>query len=382
MSDESTTDLSAILRRVRNLLVKAEHEGTPAAEAETARRMADAMMLKYAVDQAMLDASRPEQERGKPGILVVETAGNDDENTVGYVDWMAEILAQHCRCKLKSYYNWDRENRTWTAKVYGFDGDLRYFEVLYTTARLHMLEAVRPRYQANLTLEENAYRLHNAGFNWLEISTQMGWKKVDVYYVGTEALRRIGDMKVPYYHSGTDVYEPATQVGSRVKRAYHRAVAAKGEKPTVISANGAKTYRRSAMSGYINMLRRRVWALEADRDKPGKEGEVVLASQALRLEDFYREDNAGAYSKCPRCQKLSSNPYECEFCGQFIKERPRPCPKCEAASSGHCRDHPKGSSNYRSSTIDSRAYQRGSDHAKTLDLTGRRSTQNRKPEIG
>lgn len=402
-TSEASEELARILRRVRKLITFAEAPisatdeeqiASTKREQDNARAQADALMLKFAIDQATLDASRPAEERGKPSTIEVETAASfSEENTAGYVDWLCTVLARHCRCLVKSYVRYDRETHTWINKVYGFEGDLRYFEVLFTTARLHMLEAVRPRYQANLTLEENAYRLHNAGYNWLEICGMQGWQKAKgiLTYDGMRRLEdRHPDMLdspnavwyIKNYGKDDEEVAPATKIGSNVKRAYHRAVEAKGEKPTVISANGAVTYRRSAMNGYVTRLQRRVWRLETAREAPAKEGEIVLASQHQRLEDFFRDDNSGMYSKCPRCQKLSSNPYECEFCGQYIKERPQECEKCKAAKSGHCRDHPKGSSNYRTPAHDDRAYQRGAAHADTFDLAGSRSTGNTKHEIG
>jgi hypothetical protein len=65
---------------------------------------------------------------------------------------------------------------------------------------------------------------------------------------------------------------------------------------------------------------------------------------------------------------MSANIYTCEFCGQFIKDRPEPCKACAASKSGHCRAHPKGAS-YKDMPFDNRAYTVGSEHAKSADLT-------------
>ena len=46
-----------ILERVRKLLAKAEHPATPAAEAEACSEKAAALMSRYVIDQAMLDAA-------------------------------------------------------------------------------------------------------------------------------------------------------------------------------------------------------------------------------------------------------------------------------------------------------------------------------------
>ena len=48
-----------ILERVRKLLARAEHPSTPPAEAEACSEKAAALMSRYVIDQAMLDAATP-----------------------------------------------------------------------------------------------------------------------------------------------------------------------------------------------------------------------------------------------------------------------------------------------------------------------------------
>lgn len=48
-----------LLERVRKLLAKAEHPGTPVEEAQACSAKAAAMMARYAIDQALLEASAP-----------------------------------------------------------------------------------------------------------------------------------------------------------------------------------------------------------------------------------------------------------------------------------------------------------------------------------
>ena len=49
-----------VLERVRKLLARAEHPATPPAEAEACSEKAAALMSRYVIDQAMLDASTPD----------------------------------------------------------------------------------------------------------------------------------------------------------------------------------------------------------------------------------------------------------------------------------------------------------------------------------
>ena len=133
--------LAKVLARVRKLIALAEHESTPDAEAQLAREQADALMLKFTIDEAMVDAARPAEERGKPTVITVEMASGD---MLGYVGMLIGRIARHCRCKARLYTSFDHQNNQYNAKVYGFTADLRYFQILYTTVRLHMLGILRP----------------------------------------------------------------------------------------------------------------------------------------------------------------------------------------------------------------------------------------------
>jgi hypothetical protein len=371
-------ELNDALRRVRALVTLAEDPNTPEHEAALARQRADALMLKFAIDEATAESTKPSGMRGKPIKLEVELAGNT-ENLAGYVAWLAEKIGRHTRCKVRPYSRFDRERKCYVAIVYGYESDIRYFETLYTTLRLHMLGAVRPSFQSALSLELNCYLLHEAGFNWLEIAEMRGWRKFanlpyDLRAKVRDKFPPVDGMKVPYYNASLGEVWPATRVGGEIKRAYLKEITRRGEKPTKISAGGAATYRKSAMEGYVTRINQRLYRVERARDM-NEAGALVLRSDAL--EDFFREDYAAAYTRCPRCEKLSSNPYKCEYCGQFLRERPEPCPRCEAAKSGHCRDHPAGrAASY--GTHDERAYQRGTRHADTADIGGSKVSSNKK----
>jgi len=270
-------ELSSVLRKVRALIEKAEHPETPVTEAKLAGEMADALMLKYAIDQANLDASRPADERMKPGKIEVPLSGGYALS--GYITILAEEVARHCRCRIRSYGTYSMETHEWVAKVYGYDGDLRYFELLYTTLRLHMVGALRPSIDPAKSIEDNAYALHNAGRNWWDIAQLYGWKEVP---------RRDGEPRLMYERGEND---GVTRVGwgkavAQYKRAYLRACEARGEKPVHVPPAGSATFRRSAADGYVTRLSQRLRAI--------RDGQQIGSALALRTEDvdkMFREDN-------------------------------------------------------------------------------------------
>jgi len=323
------------LERVRKLIAMAEHERTDPVEAQAFREAADKIMLEEAIEWATVRDAMPAEARSKPETILVETASR------GHLSWQATTLlrrvAEHCRCRMRSYAV-RNEGKTYH-KVYGFESDIRYVEVLYSTLQLHMFDVLAPRYDSDATLEDNAYRLHNAGFNWLEIAKMMGYRKLSRWDSDHSDA-----VKDPWRAPDGDIVSEH-QIGSRVKRAYKREIARRGEAYRTIAASSARTYRTCAAQGYMDRITQRLDEVEKKR---GTGSELVLHRSAADLEEYFYQDNEDMRPKPPK-------PYE-------------PCPRCEANPSGHCRKHPKGS--WTEVPWDERAYRNGVAHANTADLSG------------
>jgi hypothetical protein len=358
-------ELSKVLSKVHSLITLAEHPNTGEDEARAAREMADALMLKYAIEEATLDATRPVTEQMKPDTLDFAVGAGADID--GWLATLASYVAAHCRCKVRNYVA--HRDGVWQSRAYGYQSDLRYFEMLWTTLRLHMTGVLRPAVDPALSLEDNCYALHEVGFNWLEIAGMYGWRKASNSmlraYHESYPEADVWDVKVPFYKLDTDEIKPATQVGSHFKRAYYRAVEARGEQPTKIQGSASKTFRNSASQGYVSRIVRRLHEVE-DRRGAG----TSLALRADALEDFYRESNASWYTRCPHCNKLSDNMYDCDRCGAHIADAP------EAKE-----DRRRGRA-YKPQPFSDTAYRRGVAHANTADLGGPKAGSAQRPEIG
>lgn len=346
----SSTDLDKILKRVRAIVTKAENLTADAekpgvsdtdrlaylAEADAARTMADALMLQYQITEVTA-----ERESGtiqsKPMILTVNI-GPDSEIT-GYFTYLMQEIAKHCRCRVRPYTSWTGDG--WNAKVYGFESDVRYFDLLYTTIRLHMLGVLLPRVDRSESLEDNAYRLHNSGYNWLQIAEMYGWRKWQWRFSGGNGTAPEG-MKVPYFRTGSDgviEYQPATQVGSRIKRAYHRACAVRGESVQKIAANGTITYRKSAADGYVAMIARRLRKMASERDSGAA---LILRSRIDDLNALFRQDNPDLF----------------------------PDPAAQAEEPSNAKGRKPRRVVYKTMRVNSEAYMRGARHAESADLNG------------
>lgn len=290
----SKENLEATLRRVRGLIARAEYQSAKAddpstppeeaavcrAEANACETQADALMLKYRIDEI---GEAPEAASLKPMISTVVIG---DSEITGFVNYLMSDIAKHCRCKVRSYTSWTNEG--WNAKVYGFESDVRYFEMMYTSIRLHMLGILLPKINRDQSLEDNCYRLHNSGYNWLQIADMYGWKKYNSQYWGEYGgTTPPSGMKVPFWRQD-EGWHPSTYVGGIYKRAYLKAVKARGEAGQKIAANGTETYRKSAADGYISMIHYRLRQMEKERDSGAA---LILASTADAVDKLFREDN-------------------------------------------------------------------------------------------
>lgn len=323
-------NLDRILKIVRHLIIQAEHEGTGPAEAQQFRAKADELMLKYAIQKAQIRMAQPEAHRTEPMIIDVELG---DGYLLGYIIELMRAVARHTRCISRSYTSW--HDGAWWAKVYGFEHDVRYFEMLYTTLRLHMLGALMPRINTHETLEENAYRLHNAGYNWLEIAEMYGWQKQDA--------ELYPDIKVPFRNKHSEEVQPATMVGSRIKRAYYRHIKAIGEDRLSIPASRSKIYRESAARGYTSRISQRMREIETGR---GTGHALVLAGGIQDLHEFFKRQNPDLF---PTDEEIKA-------AEEAIKNGPKP------------RGRPR--TVFKDPPFDNGAYQVGKRHADTADLNG------------
>lgn len=383
-------NLDQVLTKVRKLTAQAEHienmseddlaQNYPDPEARerfrkeaaTFRSVADALMLKYAIDQAMISDAAPAAEKMIPAFAEFAIAAPG--SLLSHVDDLMRVIASHCRCMVRSYTRLDKESGAWMAKVYGYKHDLAYFEILWTTLRLHMIGAFRPVIDPSASLSENCYRLHNAGFNLLEIVKMYGWVDVSPYDSHVEAWAAThpgfdpwAERKKWFYNRDTGEVSDLHPLKVFYSRAYRNECKRRGEDYRPSAAGGSESYREDAAAGYVSIIRQRIRQIEGGRADIGSA--LVLSSEGLL--DYYREQNPGAFTRCPHCSKLSASQYTCDRCKEEIAPRPAapaPCKRCAAAKSGYCRDHRPLRYNYRK--LNDAGYSAGAAHARTADLTG------------
>lgn len=125
---------SKIMDRVRALLDQAEHPNTPIAEAEAFSEKAEALILKYSIDQAMLAA------RGITTDLVGSRTVDLGNPYADIKATLLSIVAKHNQAR--AIYLDGRG----TSVVYGYEGDLDRVEMLFASLLVQaMREAMKQK---------------------------------------------------------------------------------------------------------------------------------------------------------------------------------------------------------------------------------------------
>jgi len=280
-------ELSKALERVRQLIEKAEApiaEGATPAEAEatrieqaSARKLADKIMADYAIQewQALKTGGATSAKTDRIKIDV----GDGGDPFLERLAALVNVVALHCRCVsiwmkgsgIKDY----RKEYCW---VYGFQSDLRYFELLYTTLHLHMAGALLPSPDPALTMNENAYTFRQAGLNWIEIAVAWGWYEVP---------REPGEARNMYRNRETGERVSWARSVGRIKKAALAEYAKRGETPPRIPPSAALNFRYNAINGYIAKIGQR---LREARSEVGSGAEIVLRDRSQNVAAAVAED--------------------------------------------------------------------------------------------
>lgn len=126
------------LRKIRALLAKAEDSACTPEEAEAFTERATDLIAKYGVDQALIDADRPEKQ--VPGDLIIPIDGKYGPEKQRLLGWIAHELG--CR----GVRRWERERKgqpnRYSVHVFGFAADIERVQILYTSLLVQMANGI------------------------------------------------------------------------------------------------------------------------------------------------------------------------------------------------------------------------------------------------
>lgn len=337
------SNLDDILRRVQALIAQADHPNTSPVEADTFRAKAEALMLKYRIDEMTLSTAERKAQAINVQWRTIFVCDQRSEFRSSYSNMMyslvnhMEVRSDWIRTVNRNSGDLEYMRTTpneqggydYVIDIVGYESDLRFIEALFTAASLAFSSKLEPKYDSTLTDQVNAYLMRSAGMEGRRIA-------MAIYGRDDKALR------------------------PKVRKMFEQESIKRGEDPKVLLGRGSNMvlFRDSFAQGFTNEFSNRLWRMRSESGLVGHE--LVLASRKESIDEAFYE--------------------------RFPDRRPKPfkaigeadisvCKKCQAAKSGYCREHSwmrprsRGRVRYANST----AMDRGKSAAQSINMgiTGR-----------
>lgn len=256
----------SIVRKVQALLERASHENTNEHERKACLDKANALMTKYAIDQANLDAQQGDGRR-QPTKEVVYLFGEDDGNggrtkyEIFAYRWHFQAIFERCAelagVKLAGLYGTDR-----TITMVGFPEDIAWTHMLYTHIFAEFIAKMFPTWSADRTFDENVRTLKESGKSW-----------ADIWRAALDA-------------GATDWDHRPTTVNRKNywRAAYKRACRDAGIEPSMTTQRH-DAWRYAYADSFSDRIQYRLWEMIADRNRTVAEtgSELVLAGAEERI---------------------------------------------------------------------------------------------------
>jgi Protein of unknown function (DUF2786) len=286
-------EFNKVLDRVRALVAKAEGSGVTAEESATYRAKADELMQKYLIEEWQLAGKAPVGL--KPTRIKVDI-GAGDSPLLTETATLVNVIANFCKCSSVWMMGSGSYGRQEYCYVYGYESDLRYFELLFTTLYLHMSGALFPKPDPSLSEGANVREMRHAGLNWNDVAEAYGWKLEERNGSNTTYRNEAGEVK------------KWGQVVGRIKRLYAQEIKARGEQPFSLGRGGAgnANFRLNAAQGYLHRISQRL------RETAGKRAagtELVLRDKSQNIADMIAEAHPDMQANAARSAKYNADAY-------------------------------------------------------------------------
>jgi hypothetical protein len=271
------------------LLARANHPNTPAAEADQARAMAETWMRKYRIAESEALAEDPTS--ATPEMVQIRLTVHSTDLSHHLIS-VAQACAEHAEVRIKMKWDYEGTGYALVVTVVGYEGDLRYFELLWTNAHLMFSTRITPVWSADRSVEENIFYMRQAGIKRREIAFAAGWD-------GDNAASR-----------------------SRVQRVYLKAARDRGETANATGLGfDSKNYRQAYAEQFVLTLKREMRrAREA-----ASSGVPAVFGRAEAVEKAF-------YDFCPEMKPST------EVAEPYVAPNAN-CDRCKRAASGFCREH-------------------------------------------
>lgn len=233
-----------ILSRVQKLLDKANAEGTTEAERQSYLDKADELMIKHAIDDAMLMSTMKKEDRRKP---VQDRFQAADANAPHWEKFRTVLLMIANLHRVRSAFHYDG-----SVTLVGYFEDVEYVKMKWLNVYLHFSQTINPRWNTGISPEQNAYNFHRSGTAWTEV----------------EQIARSNGCKwnIKQLRAGYRVYCESI-----------------GEEPTRMTQRNF-AYKESFAEAFRTRICARIAELIEERDKMTSEAGALVAVKDLGIE--------------------------------------------------------------------------------------------------
>lgn len=245
-----------MIDRIRALLEKAartDFEG----ERNALLDKADALMRKHQIDEALLDATRPVEERAATAFVNFTWSWfkfQGDRQTI------LAAVAEHYRCHV-AYHGSGRFT------IAGVEHNVEMTQMFYTMIELELVRKIEPSWDRSISFDANVKALQEAGKKWVDIAFLANANG------GNPRTGQPG----------------STKDGNWLKAAYRRECARLGEEPRR-QTQRHEAWRNSFASAFRSKILARLRDMEKATGEPEKGGGAELAlltSDEKVRNDFY-----------------------------------------------------------------------------------------------
>lgn len=296
------TKLAKIMERVQLLIARADHPNTPPAEAELARQRADRLMVQYKIEAL----TAPQQADANAPVWSTVICGQSGSEWFHFYGAITEYAARFTGCRHNGEWIWHddgsgTQRQFYAVHVVGFEGDVRYVEMLVSSALMAFGRLLEPKFDPNETHAENALRLRKGGME----------------------RRRIAELLFGRWDTENQMKAYNRQVTRMIKQEADRQGTPELAEELLGRGNNIKTYRESYALSFYRTLINRMQSLARER-AAFSEGTLVLADYRERIDEAFYERYP--YRRPTETSNVLGNPSE-------------ECARCRKAKSGYCREH-------------------------------------------
>ncbi len=167
----SDANLEKIIHRVNSLLKKAESTQFPEEKAACEAK-AEELIQKHRLEQENLLAI--DEKTVSPVVRTFPVGRWNSE----FRNWMWSLFLQVAdHCEVKVTYEWSSRNNLeelyFDGLAVGYEIDLRYMELLWSSIRLTFISKLEPKVDPALSEEENIYNLRQAGIARKDVAVKI-----------------------------------------------------------------------------------------------------------------------------------------------------------------------------------------------------------------